>query len=795
MNYYSKTLELDKILEMLSKETSNETSRKMALDIRPSSDCEEIKREIDKVSQAFELSVKFGTPPFTGFKDVNPHLKRAKQGSRLSLKDLLEILTMLKQTKMLREWYSQCEECETDLDYLFSGLIPNDALLNRLEMSIVSEEELSDAASPELASIRRKIMQTSSKLRNTLDKMVKSSSVQKCLQESVITMRDGRYVLPVKAEYKGSVPGLVHDTSATGQTYFIEPMSVVDCNNDIKILESEEQEEIDRIIKALTAECALCSDSISENFRVCSILNVYFAKSNLAAKMKATAPIISDDGIIDLKKARHPLIDPEKVVPVDISLGEEYTSLIITGPNTGGKTVSLKTTGLLTLMTMCGMLIPVSDGSRISVFDKVLVDIGDNQSIEQNLSTFSSHMLRVIDILKVSDKRTLVLLDELGSGTDPVEGAALAVSIIEKLKDKGAKLMLTTHYQELKIYALETPGIQNASCEFDIQTMSPTYRLIMGSPGKSNAFAICRRLGMPADVIDEAKNLVSEENMRFEKVIEKLERQRKELEKQNAEVSRLRKLAEENEKKLEAELNEIEARKESELERARSISMNIIESTKAQSNELLDELQSIRKQKDKKKFGEMVTEAERKSKSSLNNMYDKANPVVKKTNNEKYRLPRALKVGDIVILPSMNNQKGTVVSEPDAKQMVFVQAGIVKAKVKVEDVRLVENVQNDQNKKKNTFKPKKNILARNVQQELDIRGFAADEGIMELDMFINHAVMTNLTLVTVIHGKGTGILRKAVHARLKQMPVVKSFRLGVYGEGEDGVTIVELKNQ
>lgn len=792
MNKYYKTLELHKVLEMLASCTSNETTKKMALEIEPCCDCEEVKREISKVSQAFELSVRFGTPPFSAFKDVNGHLRRAKSGGRLSLKDLLEILSVLKQIRDLSSWYKHCEDTETDLDYLFNNLIPDDMLLQRLETSIVSEEELSDGASSELASIRRKIRQTGSKLRSTLDKMVKSSSMQKCLQESVITMRDGRYVLPVKSEYKGAVPGLVHDTSSTGQTYFIEPMSIVECNNDIRILESQEQEEIDRIIRALTAECAMRADSISEGWRVCTILNLYFAKSEFAARIKATAPVISDDGVIELKKARHPLIDPGRVVPVDISIGEDYNALIITGPNTGGKTVSLKTTGLLTLMTMCGLLIPVADGSRISVFDNILVDIGDNQSIEMNLSTFSSHINQVIDIIGKADKRSLVLLDELGSGTDPVEGAALAVSVIERLKSAGAKLMVTTHYQELKIYAIESEDTQNASCEFDIETLRPTYKLVMGSPGKSNAFAICQSLGMPSDVIEEAKTLVSTENMRFEMVIEKLEAARAELERQNAELNRLRREAKENSENLQKELAELEDMKEKELDKARSISMNIIENTKVKSNELLDELQSIKKQKSKAKFESMVSDAERLSKKSLNNMYDNANPVVKKKQNDNYKLPRALKTGDYVFIPSMN-KNGTVVSNQDQKGFVFVQAGIMKMKMNISDLRLAEKqTQNNQNKAK--FTPKKNTASRQVQQELDIRGFAADEGVMELEMFINHAVMTGLSLVTVIHGKGTGVLRSAVHARLKKMPVVKSFRLGVYGEGEDGVTIVELKH-
>ena len=791
MDNYFKKLELHKILEMLAAETSNQASRQMALAIRPVFDCDDVKDEIIKVSQAFSLSVRFGTPPFMDFKDINNHLSRAKSGGRLSLRDLLDILGMLKQIKMLYDWHRHCEDVETDLDELFSGLMPNDSLLNRLETSIISEDELSDAASPELAMIRRKINQVSSKLRSTLDKMIKSQSVQKCLQEPVITMRDGRFVLPVKSEYKGAVPGLVHDTSATGQTFFIEPMSIVECNNDIRILESQEQEEIDKIIRQLTAECALYSDGIAESFRVCTVLNLYFAKSNLAAKMKASSPIISDDGVIELKKARHPLTDPKKVVPIDISLGDEYTALIITGPNTGGKTVALKTIGLLTLMTMCGLLIPVADGSRISVFNNILVDIGDNQSIEQNLSTFSSHINQVINIIDRADEKSLILLDELGSGTDPVEGAALAVSIIEQLKSSGARLMVTTHYQELKIYAIETEGTQNASFEFNISKLTPTYKLITGSPGKSNAFEICKSLGMPDNVVYEARQLVSAENMRFEKVIEKLEQTRAELEAQNEEVRRLKNEAAMNAEKLEKELSEIEDYKQKELERARNTSMNIIENTKIQSNELLDELQSIRKQKEKEKFSDMVTEAERTSKRILNKMYDKANPVTPKK-KDNYKLPRSLKTGDYVFITSIN-QNGTVVGNVDSKGFVFVQSGIMKMKINISELRLAEKEKTQKKNNKMMVRQKKDTAVRQVQQELDIRGYASDEGVAEVEMFLNNAVMTGLSLVTVIHGKGTGVLRKAVHARLKTLSIVKSYRLGVYGEGEDGVTIIELK--
>ncbi|MDO5560314.1 MAG: endonuclease MutS2 [Oscillospiraceae bacterium] len=795
MNKYYTTLELHKVLEMLASETSNDTSRQMAMNVSPMYDCSEIREELSKVNDAFGLSVRFGTPPFTGIKDISTHLKRASSGGRLSLRDLLDVESLLSQVKSLHDWYAHCEDVQTGLDMYFNGLMPNDHLLTKLQMSILSEDELADSASAELASIRRKINQTGARLRSTLDKMIKSSSVQKYLQDSVVTIRDGRFVLPVKAENKNAVAGLVHDTSSSGQTFFIEPMSVVEFNNDIRILKSQEQEETDRIIRQLTSDVALNADTIAESFRVCTILDVYFAKASLGVKMKGIVPHISDDGIIELRKARHPLIDADRVVPIDIMLGEKYNALIITGPNTGGKTVALKTTGLLTLMTMCGLMIPAGEGSRVSIFNNILVDIGDNQSIEQNLSTFSSHMNQVIKIISTADSHTLILLDELGSGTDPVEGAALAVCIIEKLKNLNAKLMVTTHYQELKIYAIENETTQNASCEFDVSTMKPTYRLIIGSPGKSNAFEICTNLGMPADVISEARELVSTENLRFEQVIEKLEKTRIELETQTEEMTRLRLKAQSDSEELLKQLDELEGRKEKEMERARDISMNIIETTKAQSNELLDELRTIKKQKNKENFTGMLTQAERSSKSAFNKMYDNANPVTG-GKNEGYKLPRELKSGDKVFMPDLN-QKGIFSELTKDRDYAFVQCGIMKMKVKVSDLRLVEEQKQTGAKKKQPeksmgYKHKKNILTRQVQQELDIRGYASDEGVAEVDMFINNAVLSGLSLVTIIHGKGTGILRKAVHARLRNLKVVKSYRLGVYGEGEDGVTIVEL---
>ena len=798
MNKYLKTLELDKILEMLANLASNNETKQMALKIRPDSDVERVRYENTKTNQALSLSIQFGLPPFSNFKDISTSAKRAKSGAVISLRDLMDIATMLRQIKSLFDWYRSCENIETELSYLFSQLAPNDWLLEKLERSIISENEIADAASPELAAIRRKINRAGMQLRETLDKMIKNKTTQQYLQESNVTIRDGRFVLPVKSEYRGQVSGLVHDTSATGQTIFIEPMAIVEANNDIRILQGKEQEEIERIIRELCRECGDYSEILCENYKICAELNLYFAKSELAAKMHATMPNITDDGIIELKNARHPLLDRNKAVPINLSLGKEYQALIITGPNTGGKTVALKTAGLLSAMTMCGLLIPVSDDSSISVFKDLLVDIGDSQSIEQNLSTFSSHTNKVIEILNTADEHSLVLLDELGSGTDPVEGAALAVSIIKKLIYNGAKLMVTTHYQELKVFAIDTPNVENASCEFNIETLRPTYRLIVGSPGKSNAFAISESLGMPADIISEAKSLVSEGNSRLEDVISKLDLARTELERERELATKLRIEAEEHESKIRADKEEIEKNKSDLLEQARIQAMTIIEQTKAESNELIDELEKLRKEKDKKEFSANVSGMKAKSKQSFNKMYDTANPISGIDPNEGYILPRKLKRGDTVYVVDLG-RKGIVSGDPDGSDYVFVQMGVMKTKMNISRLRLEETPKitvgnKPVQKKKNSKIGMVGVKAeRRGKMELDIRGCACDDGIYQLDQFIDQAVMSNISIISIIHGKGTGLLRSAVHKHLKNHPSVKSFRLGVYGEGEDGVTIAELK--
>lgn len=785
MNQYCEALELHKILELLAKETCNDRTREAALSLMPLTEYADVRAELDKTAAAYSLCLRQGSPTFYKFTDIRASIKRAVSGGKLSLRELMDISTILNQIGKLSVWYRQGENEENALSFLFSRLMPNGFLRERIDSIVVSEDAIADSASPELMRIRRKINQARLRLRETLDKMIKSTAVQKNLQEAIITIRDGRFVLPVKAECKSAVPGLIHDTSSSGQTIFIEPMGVVDANNDIRMLEGQEQEEIERIIMELCADCAAYADELEDGYEICTELNLYFAKANLAAQMRACVPELSKEHIIRLKKARHPLIDRKKVVPVDITIGEGYRALIVTGPNTGGKTVAMKTVGLFTLMTMCGLLIPAADGSVISFFRKVLVDIGDLQSIEESLSTFSAHTNKVIKILGEADEDSLILLDELGSGTDPVEGAAIAVAVIERLRDCGATLMITTHYQELKLFALEQEGAENASCEFNMETLRPTYRIIIGAPGKSNAFDISSTLGMPSDIIRRARSLVGSENSRFEEVVERLEKARIELDRQNEEIRLLRIKQKEDSEKLRRELDALEKRREEEIEKARAMARRIIEDTKARSNELLDELNRIKKDKDKEGF----SKAKMQTNKALDQMYDYAEPV-KKTDNSAYKLPRPLRKGDTVLIVDID-KKGSVISVDGST--VMVQIGIMKSRVPYEKVRLCEEEKVILPKGRITSSAAVNRSGRGTRTELDIRGQASDEGVYMLDAFIDDAVLSGLGTVVVIHGKGTGILRQAIHRRLRELKSVKSFRLGAFGEGEDGVTIVELK--
>lgn len=794
LNNDYKTLELHKILELLSNECSSNMSKSLALEIRPNYDLDTVKKEIEKTDTAFNLSVKFGTPVFHSISDIADTIKLADSGSSLSLKELLKVKDVLIQSSELIIYRKQFEDEETSLDYLFDSIFPNEYLEKRLQSAILNEEELADDASPELNRIRKKINQSSIKIRENLEKMIRSKSTQKYLQEAIITVRDGRFVVPVKTENKSDVPGLIHATSGSGSTIFVEPISVVEANNDIQMLIGEEQDEINRIISELSSLCADFKEQFYSNLNAIKLLDLYFSKANLAAKMNAVPPEITDKGVISLKKARHPLIDKKKVVPIDFNIGNNNQAVVITGPNTGGKTVILKTVGLLTLMTMCGLLIPVSDGSIISIFDKILVDIGDSQSIEQSLSTFSSHMNKVIDILHIADEKSLVLLDELGSGTDPVEGAALAVSIINKLKDNGAEIVTTTHYQELKIYALETQGIINASCEFDTKTLQPTYKLIFGTPGKSNAFEIALKLGMQKEIIESSKMLINDENKKFEHILEKLENERQQYEKNKIYTENLKNEVNALKSQLEQERIQLEENKQKIIDRASREANAIVTRVTRESDALLDELNKIRKQKNKNDFEKRVINANQQAKNTVNKLYNDANPV-NRTNSNKYKLPRPLKKGDNVLITDTNG-KGIVVTPPDNSGYCYIQAGIMKTKIHVSKLRLKEKEKVTLNNKKIMNK----VSTRNVQSvaerkasiELDIRGYSVDEGLYELDRFIDNAILSHIGVITIIHGKGTGVLKNAVRSHLKHHKQVKSSRRGVYGEGEDGVTIAEL---
>ena len=792
MNKYYKKLELDKVLELLAEQTYSETCREQALKLKPIFDADKIRTELKKTDDAFTLSAKFGTPRFRQIKDITGSLKRAKSGSMLSFRELLDIAAVLRETAMLCDWYSQCSNIENSLDEYFGELYPIRPLEQRISESIISEEEMSDGASAELSSIRKRIVRQGMNIREQLDKLIKSKSTQKYLQDALVTMRDGRYVVPVRSEYKNEIPGLVHDTSATGQTFFIEPMSVVEANNEIRVLKAKEQAEIERITREMSEQVGANADSIANNFRVAQLLELYFAKANLGAKMRAIAPIITDEPKVILNNARHPLIDQNAVVPISVEIGDKYNCLIITGPNTGGKTCAIKTIGLLTLMTMCGLMIPAADGSVIGHFKGIYVDIGDEQSIEQSLSTFSSHMTNIIKILELADEESLVLIDELGSGTDPVEGAALAVSILTTLKNYNAKVAATTHYQEVKMFALETEGVENASCEFDVNTLKPTYRVIVGVPGKSNAFAITQRLGMPEFVIERAKELVSTENKRFEQVVDALEQSRQELEKLKESAAVSERNARMTESELHQKLDELEKQKEKELEQARLRAMSIIEETRTRANMLLNELDEIKKTQDKEEFRKKHSAAKSRVGSTLDKLHDDANPVIERR-EEDYVLPRPLKAGDLVMLAD-TKREGSLLTVPNMQGVCFVQVGLMKIKTNQKNLRLVEN------KKKQTAptggkvkKQLKSNMERKGSMEVDIRGMTADEGVMEVEQFIDSSVLGGIKTITIIHGKGTGVLRAAVHQALKTNPSVKSYRLGVYGEGESGVTVAELK--
>lgn len=783
-NKFYKCLELDKILLLLADETSIERSREAALALEPSSGLFEANELLAETNDAHMLVGRFGTPSFGTVRDMTNAIRRAQAGAVLNTLELLRIAELLRVIRSLEEWRKKSASIETKLDMRFNMLAPNKYLEAKITTSILSEDEIADTASHNLQDIRRKISIASSKVRERLDKIIHSASYQKFLQDSIVTIRGGRFVIPVKAEFRSSVPGLVHDTSASGATVFIEPMGVVEANNDIRILRSKEQAEIERILANLSAEIGAYADSMCKSYDILVQLNLIFAKANLAYKMKATAPILNADGRIKIKKARHPLIDPEKVVATDIELGTSFDTLVITGPNTGGKTVTLKTIGLFSLMAMCGLMIPASDNSELSVFDDVLADIGDEQSIEQSLSTFSAHMTMIIQILKRANDRSLVLIDELGSGTDPAEGAALATAILERLRSMGVRLAATTHYDEIKRFALETNGVENGCCEFDIKTLRPTYRLLIGMPGRSNAFAISKSLGIDDEIIARAEELVSQENTRFEEVVKKLEESRSVLEEKLIEAENTKRESEQILKEANEKAERIEKDAKNELDLAKAQAGNIVQKARAQVYALLDELEAVKKKQN------VTAEDKAKLKAGIRNMENDADPIERRKNDE-YVLPRKLKKGDNVLIFDID-KKGTILEIDETAQNALVQAGIVKMRVEFSNLRLLKEDTVKKPIRKSTRTVKTDV-SRTASTEVDVRGQTAMEAIMSVDNAIDSAILMNLNTLTIIHGKGTGVLRKEIQAHLKKHPSIRSYRLGTYGEGDAGVTIAELK--
>ena len=781
------TLELPRVLSLLADQAVTEEGKERARRLRPETDPAEVALRLKETTAAVNKMVLRGSPSFSGVKPVAGSLQRADMGGSLNTRELLDIAGVLAAARSAKEYGESDGEEKSPIDVLFHSLHPNRFLEDKITGSIVGDGELADSASPELASIRRHIRATESKVRDILQKII-SSSQAKYLQESIITQRSGRYVVPVKSEFKNAIPGLVHDLSGSGSTFFIEPMGVVKANNELRELQAKEEKEIDRILAELSAEAASFREDITLNYDLLIRLDSIFARGKLSARMGAMEPGLSAKSLC-LRRARHPLLPPKTAVANDLSLGEKFDTLVITGPNTGGKTVTLKTIGLLTLMAQCGLHIPAGDGSTIRVCQRVLADIGDEQSIAQSLSTFSSHMSNIVGMLAETDGETLVLFDELGGGTDPVEGAALAAAIIEHARSLGALVAATTHYAELKVYAMTTPGVENASCEFDVETLAPTYRLLVGIPGKSNAFAISQRLGLPQEIIQQAAARVSAENVRFEDVLTKLDQQRQEMEKEQRQAAQLRLEMEQAAAKAQEYRDSLQKEKEKNEARAKAEARAILDEARRTADEVFRELGDMRKKAQKEQDWQAVNDQRAGLRHRLNEAEDKLGV------REKAAPPpmlRPAQKGDTVTILKTGTQ-GTVLSV-NKDGVLQLQAGILRITAKQEEVRVVEGeTQTQKAARQYIQRTEHKLRSLGAKAEVDLRGMTTDEAEMTLSQFLDRAIMGNLTQVTVIHGKGTGAVRKAVHTYLKRCKGVASFRLGRYGEGEDGVTIVALK--
>ena len=788
------TLEFDKVREMLAAVCPTEGAKALAMELRPSRAIGTVRRMLAETDAAKNMQITKGMPPFSGIADVTGFVERADKGAVLLPGEILAVGRTLSAARATKEYKNEDHSAQTALDEYFASLLPNKKLEEKISRCIASEDMIADTASDKLYEIRRKMRHENNRIRDSLQKYITGGSYSKFLQEQIVTMRDGRYVIPVKQEYKNEIKGLVHDTSASGATLFIEPLAVVESNNELRLLERKEADEIERILAELSSDIAVNASAILQNYRSLTLLAFIFAKSQLSFKMDAISPEITAARQLSLVRARHPLISPETVVPISVSLGIDFDTLVITGPNTGGKTVTLKTLGLFAIMTQSGLHIPVADGSVMCIFDDILADIGDEQSIEQSLSTFSSHMVHIVEMLASIENRCLVLFDEVGAGTDPVEGAALAVSILESVREKKALCAATTHYAELKSYALDTDGVCNASCEFDVNTLRPTYRLIIGTPGKSNAFAISRKLGLPSSIIERAESYVSGENRRFESVIERLEKERLEMEQAKTEAQMLLAQARREKSEMDEFVAKREKEAEKELEKARATAVRMVESAKLSSDYIFAELEKVKKERESANLAKSLEEARRDIKIHLKANSDNLDPIDPKT-AEGYELPRPLKKGDEVVLVNIG-QKGILLGDPDKSGNVQVQAGIIRTKTHISNLMLIDGVKvtfTDKNGKKSSAKSAGDRVISAFNPEIDLRGNYGDDACFMLDKYIDDAKRAGVKTLRIIHGKGTGALRRAVTDFLRRDARVASVRCGTYGEGDTGVAIAELK--
>ena len=792
-----RTLELPAVLEMLSAKAVSEAAREKSRHIMPATDRQEVLRLLDETDAAKERLGLYGSPSFAGVRDVSEPLARADRGGMLNTRELLNIAGLLTAARRVSEYDAERKGEATAIDRFFSALHTNKYLEDRIHGAILDEETIADTASAELTDIRRKMRIAASKGRQILQKIISSPSYAKVLQEALITQRDGRFVVPVKAECKGSIPGLVHDISSSGATLFVEPMGVVQANNELKELEAREEKEIERILRELSAQCADAMEYILLDYDMLVHLDMIFARAQLSYAMDGSRPEVVRRGAISLKRARHPLLDRAKAVPVTVELGGDYDTLVITGPNTGGKTVTLKTLGLLCLMAQCGLHIPADSGSTVRVFDRILADVGDEQSIEQSLSTFSAHMSNTVEILRQADDDSLILFDELGAGTDPVEGAALAIAIIQHARAKGALIAATTHYAELKTFAMTTAGVENASCEFDVQTLRPTYRLLVGIPGKSNAFAISRRLGLDESVIADAKAQMDSESLRFEDVLAQLEEKRQRLEKAQNEADRLWRQREDDARKARTFREQMEKARDNARSKGEADARRIVQQAQRQADAVFAELDELRKQQQRQADYQTLNER----KSDVKRRLNEAESDLHRHDDTPEPIPapsRPIAVGDTVELAGVHT--GAAVLAVNGDGTLLLQAGKMKMTVKAAQVRLLETAEEVEKKKKQSDAARQrsgpsvqiNTAAR-ASAELDIRGLETLEAESVVENYLDAASRSKLGTVTIIHGKGTGALRAAVHQLLKKNRQVKSFRLGRYGEGEAGVTVVELK--